>query len=58
MPRETDAEDAGRRCHEAGGDWRDNPHRPGSADWFAFEDGRRDAGAADVGPAAGCPAWG
>ena len=57
MPRDKAAEDAGRRSHEAGGDWRDNPHAPGTRDWFAFEDGRRDAGATVVGPAPGTPGW-
>jgi hypothetical protein len=60
MPRnrDDDAEEAGRRCHEGGGDMRDNPYTKGSRDWFAFEDGRRDAGAKDVGWSPGNPAWG
>jgi len=41
-----------------GGHWTDNPHRHGSREWFEFEDGRRDAGANDVGLAPGTPAWG
>jgi hypothetical protein len=58
IPPRDDPEAAGRRAHEGGADWRDNPYRHGSADWFAFEDGRRDAGAKDVGTAPGTPAWG
>jgi hypothetical protein len=41
-----------------GGTWRDNPHRPGTRAYYEMEDARRDAGATDVGPAAGTPAWG
>lgn len=59
MPKRDDgAEQAGRAAQESGGDWRDNPHRLGTREWFAFEDGRRDAGAKDVGAAPGTPAWG
>ncbi len=59
MPkRDDDAEAAGRAAQEAGGDWRDNPYFKGSRDWFAFEEGRQDAGAKDVGPKPGNPAWG
>lgn len=58
MPKHDDAYEAGREAQEQGGSWRDNPHRPGSTDWFAYEDGRRDAGATDVGPKPGTPAWG
>ena len=59
MPkRDRDAYEDGKQTQEQGGDWRDNPHRPGTRDWFAFEDGRRDAGAKDVGPGEGTPAWG
>lgn len=29
----------GRAAKERGGDWRDNPHTPGTREWFAFEDG-------------------
>ena len=57
MNREKRAEEAGRKCQEQGGDWRDNDYRRGSREWFAYEDGRRDAGAKDVGPASGTPAW-
>lgn len=56
--KDRDATAAGRRVQESGGSWRDDPHRPGTREWFAFEDGRREAGAKDVGPAPGTPAWG
>lgn len=56
--RERDAEEAGKKSQEQGGDWRDNNHRRGSREWFAFEEGRQQAGATDVGPAPGTPAWG
>lgn len=39
---ETCHEYAHRRGSEArsrGGDWRDNPHTPGTREWFEFEDG-------------------
>lgn len=56
--RERKAEEAGKKCQEQGGDWRDNPHRHGSREYFAYEEGRREAVAKDVGPAPGTPAWG
>jgi hypothetical protein len=56
--RDRKAEDEGRKAQEQGGSWRDNPHRPGTRDYYAYEDGRRDAGAKDVGPAPGTPSWG
>lgn len=56
--REKQAEEAGRQCQQSGGSWRDNPYRVGSREWHAFEDARREAGAKDVGPAPGTPAWG
>jgi hypothetical protein len=49
--------ESGKQTQEDGGSWRDNPHRPGTTDYYAFEDGRRDAGAKDVGPADGTPSW-
>ena len=58
LTRDDEAEEAGRKSQEAGGDWRDNPYRYGSRDWHGFEDGRREAGAKDVGSAPGTPAWG
>lgn len=57
-PRDERTKDQGRKVQEAGGSWRDNPHQPGTRDWFAFEEGRQEAGAKDVGPAPGTPAWG
>lgn len=47
----------GKQSAENGGARDDNPHRYGSREWFAFEDGRRAGGAEDVGPAPGTPAW-
>jgi hypothetical protein len=58
MPNDDETYEAGKQAQESGGSWRDNPHRPGTRDWFAFEDGRRDAEAKDVGPAEDTPAWG
>lgn len=58
MDRTDEAREKGRESAERGGDWRDNPHSHGSREWFAFEDGRREGGAKDVGPAEGTPAWG
>lgn len=29
----------GQFAAERGGDWRDNPHTPGTREWFEFEDG-------------------
>ncbi|MDE2102671.1 MAG: hypothetical protein KGL39_35835 [Patescibacteria group bacterium] len=47
----------GQESAERGGDWRDNPHALGTRQWFEFEEGRREGGAQDVGPAAGLPPW-
>jgi hypothetical protein len=49
-------QDAGRQSVH----WTENPHRLGSREWFAFEDGRREA-AKERGEAEesreGLPAW-
>lgn len=47
----------GKESAEKNGSWRDNPHRPGTREYYEFEDGRRDGGAKDVGPAPGTPSW-
>ena len=52
------AEQEGRESAERGEDWTANPYHPGTREWFAFEDGRREGGAKDVGPTPGTPAWG
>lgn len=57
MNEEMTPHDQGQQSAENGGTWRDNPHQPGSREWYEFEDGRRDGGATDVGPTAGCPSW-
>lgn len=38
------AYDDGRAAAENDGDWRDNPHLPGTTDWFAFNDGLEEGG--------------
>lgn len=58
MTRDEQIEAEGRQVQEDGGSWRDNPYRYGSREWHAFEDGRREAGAKDVGSAPGTPSWG
>jgi hypothetical protein len=47
----------GLESSQQGGTWRDNPHRPGTLEYYEFEDGRRDGGAKDVGRAPGTPNW-
>lgn len=48
--KKNDPYEEGKKVQEEGGSWRDNPHTPGTASYYAYEDGRRDAGAKDVGP--------
>jgi hypothetical protein len=38
-PKPQTSQDAGRQTVH----WTENPHRLGSREWFAFEDGRREA---------------
>lgn len=54
-PRDDKEVEAGKKAQEEG---RPNPHHKGTRAWFAFEDGRAEAGAKDVGTAPGNPAWG
>ncbi len=32
----------GRTAASNGGDWRDNPHLPGTREWFEFDDGLKE----------------
>lgn len=47
----------GKKSAECGGTWWSNPYPLCTTKWFAFEDGRRDGEAKDVGPEEGTPTW-